>query len=66
MRSEADVAKFRYTNKEQILERELQGYGTVENMNIVAGVICCITESARRCMRYQRKVPVVADIIFRS
>jgi hypothetical protein len=35
VRSEADVAKFRYTNKEQILERELQGYGTVENMNII-------------------------------
>ena len=26
VRSEADVAKFGYTNKEQIFERELQGY----------------------------------------
>ncbi len=25
-RSEADVARFYYTNKEQIFERELQGY----------------------------------------
>jgi hypothetical protein len=26
VRSEADVARFYYTNKEQIFERELQGY----------------------------------------
>ena len=26
VRSEADVARFCYTNKEQIFERELQGY----------------------------------------
>ncbi len=36
VRSEADVARFCYTNKEQILEGSCKDIDTVRNMNIVA------------------------------
>ena len=36
VRSEADVARFYYTNKEQIFEGSCKDIDTVRNMNIVA------------------------------
>ncbi len=36
VRSEADVARFCYTNKEQIFEESCKDIDTVRNMNIVA------------------------------
>jgi hypothetical protein len=43
VRSEADVARFSYTNKEQIFEESCKDIDTVRNVNIVARVICYIT-----------------------
>ncbi len=42
VRSEADGARFSYTNKEQIFEGSCKDIDTVRNVDVVARVICYV------------------------